>query len=142
MSRPITIANLSDPREVAFVTALLELGGPQYAAAAAQRAGYGSTMEEAERAASMLMASSRISRAIIGEIRARFDSAAAAAFNTLLTVCNDPRAPASARISAAQEILSRSSLGPTPSRSLAVTAHVGIEDLIARLDHEKDGVGL
>lgn len=134
MSRHITTVNLSDPREVAFVTALLELGGPQHAVEAAQRAGYGSTLEEAERAASTLLASNRIARAIVGEIRASFDIAAAAAFNTLLNVCNDTRAPASARISAAQEILSRSSLGPTPSRSLAVTALVGIEDLLTRLD--------
>lgn len=134
MSRTITTANLSDPREVAFVSALLELGGPQHAVAAAQRAGYGSTPEEAERAASALLASNRIARAIVGEIRAGFDIAAATAFSTLLNVCNDPRAPASARISAAQEILSRSSLGPTPSRSLAVTAQVGIEDLLAQLD--------
>lgn len=137
MSRPITTADLSDPREVAFVTALLELGGPQHAVEAARRGGYGVTEEEVQRAASILLASSRISRALVGEIRAGFDFAAASAFKTLLDVCNDPRAPASARISAAQEILSRSSLGPTPSRSLAVTAQVGIEDLLERLDLEK-----
>ncbi|UZF91643.1 hypothetical protein [Bosea sp. NBC_00550] len=45
MRRPITTADLSDPREVAFITALLALGGPQHAVAAAQRAGYGSTPE-------------------------------------------------------------------------------------------------
>lgn len=139
MSRPITTANLSDPREVAFVTSLLELGGPQHGATAALRAGYGGTEEEAQRAASILLASSRISRALVGEIRAGFDFAAAAAFKTLLDVCTDPRAPASARISAAQEILSRSSLGPTPSRSLAVTAQVGIEDLLAQLDWSGNG---
>ncbi|UZF91642.1 hypothetical protein [Bosea sp. NBC_00550] len=77
-----------------------------------------------------MLASGRIARAIIGEISAGFDVAAAAAFKTLLDVCNDSRAPASARVSAAQEILSRSSLGPTPSRSSAVMAQVWIEGII------------
>lgn len=136
MSRVLTIADLSDPREAAFVAAILDLGGPQNAAAAALRAGYATNAEDAERAAAFLLGSSRINRAIIGEIKARFDSAAAAAFGTLVAICSDQRAPANARISAAQEILNRSSLGPVPSRSFAVTAQAGrsVEDFLAELD--------
>jgi hypothetical protein len=134
MSRSLTIADLSSPQEAAFVAALFDLGGPQHATAAALRAGYGDTPEAAERAAAFLLGSSRISRVITGEIKARFDTAAAAAYNTLLEVCGDRRAPANARISAAQEILNRSSLGPVASRSMNVSARVGVEDLLDQLD--------
>lgn len=135
MSRALTtIADLSDPREAAFVAAYLV--APQNAAAAALRAGYADTMEDAERAAAFLLGASRINRAIVGEIKSRFDSAAAAAFNTLLEICTDTQAPANSRISAAQEILSRSTIGPIPSRSFAVTAQAGrtVEDFLLELD--------
>lgn len=136
MSRTLTIADLSDPREAAFVSALLALGGPQHAPTAALRAGYANNDESAQRAAAFLMGSPRIARAITGEIQTRFDGAALAAFSTLLEICVDRRAAANARISAAQEILNRSSLGPIPSRSFAVTAHAGrsVEDFLAELD--------
>jgi hypothetical protein len=139
MNRLPTIADLASPQEAAFVSALLELGGPQHAPEAAFRAGYGKTPDEAERAAAFLLGSSRISRVITGEIKARFDVAAASAFNTLLEICANTRAPANARISAAQEILNRSSLGPTPSRSMTVTAQLGIEDYLAKLDARERG---
>jgi hypothetical protein len=134
MSRALTIRDLSDPREALFVAALFDLGGPQHAAEAALRAGYADTAEGAERAAAFLLGSQRISRVITGEIKARFDTAAVAAFNTLVEVCADTRAPASARISAAESILNRSSIGPVPSRSMSVTARVGIEDLLDQID--------
>ena len=137
MSRPLTVANLSDPREAAFVAAVFALGGPQHATEAALQAGYGKTPDEAERAAAFLMGSARISRAIVGEIKARFDVAAAAAFNTLVEVCTNRSAPANARISAAQEILNRSSIGPIPSKSTSVGASEGIEDWIRQLDELK-----
>ena len=139
MSRALTIADLSNPQEAAFVANLFELGGPQYGPEAALRAGYATTPEEAERAAALLLGSSRIARVITGEIKSRFDIAAVAAFNTLLEVCGDNRAPASARISAAQEILNRSSLGPIPSRSMSVTASTRIEDLLEMLDARERG---
>lgn len=139
MSRPLTIASLSDPREVAFVAAIFDLGGPQHATAAALRAGYADTQEEAERAGAFLLGSSRISRVIVGEIKARFDVAAASAFNTLLEICANRSAPANARISAAQEILNRSSVGPVPSRSVSVRAETTIEDLLERLDRMAEG---
>ena len=138
MSRSLTIADLSSPQEAAFVAALFSLGGPQHAAEAALRAGYADTCEEAERAAAFLLGSSRISRVITGEIKARFDVAAAAAFNTLLEICTNKSAPASSRISSAQEILARSSLGPIPSRSVSVTAQTSIEDLLRQLDERSD----
>lgn len=134
MSRSLTIADLSSPQEAAFVAALFDLGGPQHSAEAAFRAGYGDTPEEAERAAAFLLGSSRISRVIVGEIKARFDTASAAAYNTLLEICGDRRAPANARISAAQEILNRSSIGPIVSRSAVLKAETGIETLLAALD--------
>jgi hypothetical protein len=140
MSRQqLTVANLTHPQEVAFVTALIELGGPQNAAQAALRAGYGTTYEEAERAAAFLLASSRISRAITGEIKARFDVAAAAAFNTLVEVAADRNAPASSRITAAKEILDRSTLGPPVSRSAVLHAsqEFCIEDLLKKLDDKE-----
>ena len=137
MSRTLTIADLSSPQEAAFVAALFDLGGPQHAAAAAMRAGYGDTPEEAERAAAFLLGSSRISKVITGEIKARFDTAAAAAFNALLEICGDRRAPANARISAAQEILNRSSIGPIVSRSAVLKAEAGIELLWEELDRRE-----
>lgn len=130
MSRALTITDLSDPREAAFVAAVFDLGGPQHATEAALRAGYGRTAAEAERAAAFLLGSQRISRAIAGETKARFDIAAAAAFNTLVEVCTDRKAPASARISAAQEILSRSSVGPIMSRSAHLNANVQDDRLV------------
>lgn len=129
-----TIANLSDPREAAFVAALFELGGPAYAPEAARRAGYARTQDEADRAAAILLDVPRIARAIVGEIRARLDVAALSAFNTLLEICASPKAPANARITAAQEILNRSSVGPIVSRSANLNANVGIEELLDKLD--------
>ena len=61
------------------------------------------------------------------------------AFNTLLEVCVNSRAPANARISAAQEILNRSSIGPVASRSMSIAAHSGIEELLALLDAQDGG---
>ncbi len=134
MSRPLNLANLSSPQEAQFVAELFRLGGPQHAGEAALVAGYADTAEGAERAAAFLMGSDRIRRVLVGEIKARFDTAAAAAFTTLLEVCSDKKAPANARITAATEILNRSSVGPVPSRSIAVNARVGVEDLLEQLD--------
>jgi hypothetical protein len=134
MSRQLTLANLSSPQEAHFVAELFRLGGPQHAAEAALRAGYADTAEGAERAAAFLLGSSRISRVITGEIKVRFDTAAAAAYATLLEVCSNKNAPANARITAATEILNRSSIGPVPSRSIAVSARVGVEELLEQLD--------
>ena len=128
----MTIANLTDPREAAFVAALFDLGGPQHGTEAAMRAGYAATPEKAARAAAFLLGSARISRCILVEIKARFDVAAGAAFSTLLSICVSGRSE-QARISAAQEILNRP-LGPIPSRSVTLTAQRSVEDLLARLD--------
>src|SRR5262245_43176085 len=100
MSKSLTIADLTDPREVALVATLFELGGSQHAAEAAMLAGYAHTPEEAERAAAILLSSPRISRAIVGEIRARFDAAALVAQRTLEDICASGKSE-SARISAA-----------------------------------------
>lgn len=137
MSRP-ALPELSDPREISFVTILLDLGGPQYATEAAKRAGYGKTDDEAERAAGFLLGAPRIARAITGEVRRRFDIGTAIAFNTLLEVCTNPQAPANARISAAQEILNRSNIGPVPSRSLSIIARTGIstEDMVDAIERQ------
>lgn len=142
MSRPnLTLANLTDSREAAFVAALFELGGPQHGAVAPVRAGYAENLEDAARAAAFLLSSSRISRVVTGEVRARFDVATAAAFNTLLEVCADRSATGAARISAAQAILDRSSIGPVPSRTMSLTAAVTVEDLLAKLDAAKGDAG-
>src|SRR5580692_6354973 len=133
MPRPITLT-LSDPREISFVAIMLDLGGPQFAAEAAKRAGYAKTEAEADRAAELLLSSPRIARAITGEVRRRFDVATALAFNTLLEICANPGAPANARISAAQELINRSSIGPIASRSMSISAHTSVEDLLERLD--------
>ena len=71
MSKALTIADLTDPREAAFVATIFELGGPQHAGQAALQAGYANTLEEAERAAAFLLGSSRIGRVITGERKAR-----------------------------------------------------------------------
>lgn len=139
MARALTIADLTDPREQIFVAAVFELGGPQYATEAALRAGYAKTMEEAERAAAFLLGAPRIARVITGEIKSRFDVAAASAFNTLLEICSNQNAPANARITAAQEILNRSSIGPVVSRSAVLRANTGIEELLAKLDRIERG---
>jgi hypothetical protein len=134
MSRLLTNPELSDAREISFVSALLDLGGPQFAAEAAKLAGYGRSGAEAERAASLLLGAPRIARAITAEVRRRFDIATAIAFNTLLEICVNPGAPANARITAAQELLNRSSIGPVASRSLSISAHTGVEEFLAQLD--------
>jgi hypothetical protein len=140
MSKSLTLASLTDPREVAFVAALFELGGPQFGTEAALRAGYADNPEDASRAAAFLMGSPRIARVITGEIKHRFDIAASTAFNTLLEICSDRRAPASARLSAAESILNRSSVGPVPSRSMVLTARTNVEDLLEQLDErERNG---
>lgn len=137
-----TVANLSDPREAAFVATIFELGGPQHAPEAAYRAGYGKTPAEAERAAAFLLGAPRIAKVIVGEIKSRMDVAAASAFNTLLEICADPRAKASARITAATEILNRSTLGPPISRSATLRADVSIEDLLDQLDKRAEAQGV
>jgi hypothetical protein len=129
-----TLASLSDPRESLFVAALLELGGPQHAGEAALRAGYADTLEGAERAAAFLLGASRIQKVITAEIKARFDIAAAAAFAALVEIASDKKAPANARVSAAESILNRSSIGPVPSRSMSIVARTGIEELLEKLD--------
>ncbi|HEY5409299.1 MAG TPA: hypothetical protein VIJ94_01105 [Caulobacteraceae bacterium] len=136
MARSLTLADLKDPREAAFVAAVFELGGPLYGAEAAMRAGYTSNPNEAPRVAAMLLGSSRISRAITGEVKARFDVATSTAFNTMLEICQDTKAPATARLSAAQAIIDRSSIGPVPSRSMSLTATVGIEELLTQLGED------
>lgn len=140
MTQPLTIGSLTDPREAAFVAAVFDLGGPQHGAAAAIRAGYADTPDDAARAAAFLLGSTRISRCIVGEIKARFDIAAATAFNTLLDICVNGRSEP-ARISAAQEILNRS-LGPIPSRTVSLTAQTSIEDMLNQLSagESKGGV--
>ena len=137
MSGPLAIGNLSDAREIAFVAALLELGGPQYGHEAAKRAGYADTDAEAEYAAAMLLSHPRIAKAIVMEVKRRFDVAAASAFQTLLEICVNPHAPANARITAAQEILNRSSVGPIVSRSATIKAEGGIDELIEALDRKE-----
>lgn len=135
MRRELTIADLSDAREIAFVSAVLDLGGLQHAAQAALRAGYGKTLPEAERSAAFLLGAPRICRAIATETKGRFDAATATAFQTLVEVCADPDAPANARVAAAKDILDRSSVGPPISRSANV--HVGdngLADWIKKLD--------
>lgn len=134
MTRRLSTPELSDVREISFVSALLDMGGPQFAVEAAKRAGYGRSDAEAERAASLLLGAPRIARAITGEVRRRFDIATAIAFNTLLEICANPGAPANARITAAQELLNRSSIGPVASRSMSISAHTGVEELLAQLD--------
>lgn len=134
MARSLTLADLKDPREAAFVAAVFELGGPQYGAEAALRAGYTRDPQEAPRIAAILLSSPRIARVITGEVKARFDVATSAAFNAILAILEDPKAPASARLSAAQAILDRSTIGPVPSRSMSLTASLSVEDLLERLD--------
>jgi hypothetical protein len=134
--RSLTIADLTDPREAAFVAAIFELGGPQHGVEAAIRAGYATDESDARLIAAALLGHHRIARAITGEVRARFDLATAAAFNTMLAILQDPKAPASARLTAAQAILDRSTIGPVPSRSVSLTASVTVEDLLAELDAE------
>ena len=139
--RPLTLADLSDPREAAFVAAVFALGGPQHGAEAAIRAGYTGDPDEARLVSAILLGSSRIARAITGEVKARFDVATAAAFNAILEIVQDRKAPATARLSAAQAILDRSSVGPVPSRSMSLSASVSVEDMLARLDVEDARAG-
>ena len=134
MSRPLSSASLA-PAHLLFITRLLELGGGHHhGAEAALCAGLADTYEDAEHAARILLESPKIMKALKEAIVHRFDIAAGAAFNTLLEVCVRGRSE-SARISASQEILNRSSLGPIPSRSLSVTAKVtSIDEWLARAD--------
>jgi hypothetical protein len=132
MPSDLTIANLTHPQEIAFVSAVVALGGPQHGGAAALQAGYTADPREAGDVAERLLSARRIRSAIAGETRSRFEAAAPAAFTTLMNVCINGRSE-SARISAAQEILNRA-IGPIPSRSVAITARASIEELIALLD--------
>ena len=141
MPRSLTLADLKDPREAAFVAALFELGGPLHGAEAAMRAGYTADPDKAPGIAAILLGTPRISRTITGEVKARFDVATPAAFNTMLEICGDPRAPATARLSAAQAIIDRSTIGPVPSRSMSLTVQTTVEDLLERLDGRESGAG-
>jgi len=132
MPSDLTIANLSHPQEIAFVSAVVALGGPQHGAAAALQAGYTDDPREASDVAERLLSASRIRSAIAGETRSRFEAAAPAAFTTLMNVCVNGRSESS-RVTAAQEILNRA-IGPIPSRSVAITAHAAIEELLGMLD--------
>jgi hypothetical protein len=136
-SVPTALKELN-PQQSLFLAALLELGGgPQHGAEAALTAGYADTHQDAERAARILLSSPKIMSALKNAVAKRFDAAAAAAFNTLLEICTNKSAPASARNTAAMEILNRS-LGPVPSRSMAITAKVTtIEDLIFACDAQE-----
>jgi len=132
MPADLTIANLSHPQEIAFVSAVVALGGPQHGAEAALQAGYTDDAREAGDIAERLLSARRIRSAIAGETRSRFEAAAPAAFTTLMNVCINGRSESS-RVTAAQEILNRA-IGPIPSRSVAVTAHASIEELLGLLD--------
>lgn len=133
-SVPTSLREL-DAQQSLFVTLFLELGGaPQHGVEAAYGAGYGETRDDAAEAARVLLKSPKIIRAIKEGVGQRFDAAIAAAFSTYLEICTDKKAPANARISAADAILNRSSVGPVPSRSTSVTAHLGVEDLLEKLD--------
>jgi hypothetical protein len=132
MPSDLTIASLSHPQEIAFVSAVVALGGPQHGAAAALKAGYTADEREAADVAERLLSARRIRSAIAGETRSRFEAAAPAAFTTLLSICNNGRSESS-RVAAAQEILNRA-IGPIPSRSVAVTAKATIEELLTLLD--------
>ena len=129
-----------DAQQSHFLAVLLELGGgPQHGPEAAIAAGYSDNYETAARHARILLKSPKILKALKDGVARRFDAAAAAAFNTTFEICTNPKAPAAARLSAAQEILNRS-LGPVPSKSLSVTAKAGVEDLLELLDaREKAG---
>jgi hypothetical protein len=132
MPSDLTIANLTHPQEIAFVSAVVALGGPQHGAQAALQAGYTDDPREAGDMAERLLSARRIRSAIAGETRSRFEAAAPAAFTTLMNVCINGRSE-SARISAAQEILNRA-IGPIPSRSVAITARASLEELLDLLD--------
>jgi hypothetical protein len=128
----LTISNLTHPQEIAFVSAVVALGGPQHGAQAALQAGYTDDPREAVDMAERLLSARRIRGAIAGETRSRFEAAAPAAFTTLMDICVNGRSESS-RVSAAQEILNRA-IGPIPSRSLAVTAKATVEEMFALLD--------
>lgn len=128
----LIIANLTHPQEIAFVSAVVALGGPQHGAEAALQAGYTDDACEAGDMAERLLSARRIRSAIAGETQSRFEAAAPAAFTTLMSVCINGRSE-SARITAAQEILNRA-IGPIPSRSVAITARASIEELLGLLD--------
>jgi hypothetical protein len=91
--RSLTLADLTDPREAAFVAAIFELGGPQHGVEAAIRAGYATDADEGRLIAAALLGHQRIARAITGEVKARFDVATAAAFNATLEILQDARRP-------------------------------------------------
>lgn len=137
MPSDLTIANLTHPQEIAFVSAVVALGGPQHGAEAALQAGYTADAREAGDVAERLLSARRIRSAIAGETRSRFEAAAPAAFTTLMNVCINGRSESS-RVAAAQEILNRA-IGPIPSRSVAITARASIEELLGLLDKETEG---
>jgi hypothetical protein len=132
MPADLTIANLTHPQEIAFVSAVVALGGPQHGAQAALQAGYTDDPNEASDVAERLLSARRIRSAIAGETRSRFEAAAPAAFTALMNVCIGGRSESS-RVAAAQEILNRA-IGPIPSRSVAITARASIEELLRILD--------
>ncbi|HVW54127.1 MAG TPA: hypothetical protein VHC00_00465 [Rhizobiaceae bacterium] len=136
MPADLTTANLTHPQEIAFVSAVVALGGPQHGAQAALQAGYTDDPHEAGDVAERLLSARRIRSAIAGETRSRFEAAAPAAFTTLMNVCVYGRSESS-RVAAAQEILNRA-IGPIPSRSVAITAHAAVEDLLALLDKAQE----
>lgn len=127
------------PKQRAFVGAFLALDGRAGAETdAALAAGLGNGVrDKAARAAREMMRNPRVLSATRTELSNRFTSAAALAVATLIDLCRN--GPPSVRLSAAQEVLSRS-LGPIASRSsVQVTVDNSAEALLAAYEAEKRG---
>lgn len=129
-----------DAQQAHFVAALYDLGGStQDGPQAALIAGYADDYDEAARCARILLKSPKILKAMREAMRQRFDALVGLAARTLESVAADPKAPANARIAAAESILNRSSVGPVPSRSVSFQATSSVDELIKRLDAEERG---
>jgi hypothetical protein len=99
------------PRARAFVMAMVELGGRDFAAAAAQ-AGYTGTTHVRQAMASRLAADPRVQEALVEEAKALARSSSLLATAEMVKMLNDVRVSAKDRLTAMTRIISLAGMDP------------------------------
>lgn len=131
----IDAADLS-PAQRRFVDYYAEMGHkPGGGADAALAAGYGQgkNRESAKVRASELLRSEKILNALRDALTRKLNSAATLGVNTLIDLVLNAQSE-QVRLSAAQQLIDRSSIGPIISRSAHLHATGGVEELLEKLD--------
>lgn len=133
-TKPIT-GDMDDltPMQRSFVDLFLESDGSRKAATeAARAAGCGPTTEKARAAAREMLRNPRVCAVLNSEVRKRFDSEVVTALKTLADLSSSAKSE-QVRLSAAQAILDRSSIGPIMSRNANVNVNTGPQMIMEAL---------